>query len=751
MKNKIIVISLMVTLIVSSLIIFILSNHIKDNKALVKDIVNKEALAYFNNILSTRHWNARYNGVYVKQEEGITPNEYLKDNQTYTKDGQLLIKIDPSSMIREISEISNKTNKNYLKITSLNPLNPNNNVDEFEKRALLFFEKNTEERFFSEISEDFSRYNFMGSLKVTKSCLECHIEQGYKEGDIRGGIHISIPTNTYFEKLSEIETEHNYLVIGILFTALIIFILFLWFINKFFYIQETIKRNYKYISNLKKRNDELLSRYEYAVDGTTDGLWDWNLKTNEIYFSKNWKKMLGYEDDEIENDISEWEKRIHPDDKEQAIKDIQNNNNKVTEYYQNIHRLKHKNGTWVWILDRGRTHFDKDGNAKRMVGFHSNITEIKNLEISLADTKQELTQLKIVIENAPIGIMIVNTKANITYVNPSFCEASGYTKLELIGLNPKILRFDEDDDLYAELWKTIKNKKTWGGVIRNKKKNYSDYWSTVTILPILNQEGNIISYLSLWREITKEVYLQKMLNEKEELMLSQSKNAAMGEMISMIAHQLRQPITTISMNANNIIADIELEMFNAEETKKIALNISEQTQFLSKTIDDFRNFFKEDKNIDEFKFKILFDELSSIILASLKNNDIEFNVVCDKDIIIKTFKRELLQVLLNIIKNAKEALTEESIEKKVINVEVEDLDTKIKITISDNAGGIKQENLDRIFDAYFTTKDEYNGTGLGLYMSKMIIEKHLSGSLEVRNNNQGAEFTIILYKSCEIE
>lgn len=742
-KNRIIIVFFLVTTIISFLLIIFLSNHMQQSKKLVKDIVKKEALAYFNSIISTRHWNANYDGVYVKQKEGKLPSKYLEDNHIYTKDGELLIKIDSSSMIRELSEISNRTNKNYFKMTSLNPLNPKNKIDEFEKKALEFLEKNTSERFFSEISEDSSNYNFMASLRVTKSCLQCHVKQGYKEGDIRGGVRISIPTDEYFKKLKKIEREHEYLLIGIFIIALIVFFLFLWFINNFFSNQEIIEKNYKYISNLKKRNDELLTRYTYAVDGTTDGLWDWNLETNEIYFSKNWKKMLGYEENEIKNNVEEWKKRIHPEDKEQVIKDILDNNNKVTEYYQNIHRLKHKNGTWVWILDRGKTHFDNNGKAKRMVGFHSNITEIKNLEISLADTKQELKQLKIVMENAPIGIMIIDSEDKISYVNPSFCESSAYSKTELIGLSPKILK-------YEELLKMIKHKKTWGGIVKNKKKDGDDYWSTVTVLPILNKEGNILNHLTIWREITKEVYLEKKLNEKEELMLSQSKNAAMGEMISMIAHQWRQPITTISMSANNIIADIELDVFDASETKKIAEIISTQTQFLSKTIDDFRNFFKEDKGIDEFKFKSLFNELSSIILASLKNKDIELKVFCDENILFRTYKRELLQVLLNIIKNAKEALVEEHIDNKFIKVLVEDLDYEIKITISDNAGGIKEENLSKIFEAYFTTKDEFNGTGLGLYMSKMIVEKHLAGSIDVKNNDLGAEFTIILFKSCQI-
>ncbi len=247
------------------------------------------------------------------------------------------------------------------------------------------------------------------------------------------------------------------------------------------------------------------------------------------------------------------------------------------------------------------------------------------------------------------------------------------------------------------------------------------------------------------REITKEVYLEKELREKEELMLSQSRNAAMGEMISMIAHQWRQPITAISMSANNIIADIDLEMFEEKEIKKIAENISSQTQFLSKTIDDFRNFFRKDKLPNEFEFKELIDELSSIMLASLKNNGIEFRIEdIDGNLKLKTYKRELLQVLLNIVKNAKEALCEKDIENRYIDLKLVKVNDKFKLIISDNAGGIKEENLDKVFNAYFTTKDDFNGTGLGLYMSKMIVEKHLNGSLKAYNNEEGAVFEIII-------
>ena len=550
---------------------------------------------------------------------------------------------------------------------------------------------------------------------------------------------ILTPDFKHFEKLFTI----------ILINTLSAFSIFALLINSIFFNHKMIKEKNEEIKALKEKNDSYLNRYHYAIEGTTDGLWDWNLETDQVYFSRNWKKMIGYEDNEIENKLEEWEVRVHPDDKEHAIKDILDNNNKVTDYYQNTHRLRHKDGSWIWILDRGKTYFNKKGKAIRMVGFHSNITELRNLEINLADTKQELNQLKMVVDRADIGIIITDIQGEMVYVNPCICRVSGFKKEELIGKNPRILKFKEDsnDEKYSDLWSTIIRKRIWGGIFRNRKKDGNEYWQTATIIPIIDKHKNISNYLGITREITKEVYLEKQLRENEELMLSQSKNAAMGEMISMIAHQWRQPITTISMNANNIIADIELETFNENEIKNIAEDISIQTQFLSNTIDDFRNFFKTDKEVNDFEVKSLFDELSRIILPSLANNNISFNINCESKIRIRTYKRELLQVLLNIVKNAKEAFSQRNINNKenVITIVVEGLDDKVNIIISDNAGGIPEDIIDQIFEPYFTTKEEFNGTGLGLYMSKIIVEQHLDGILNVRNRVDGAKFTITLH------
>jgi len=868
LKNK--VISIGVFILIFTIVNLMVFQHFKRLKnesiTFLNTMIETEAKTLFENITATRQWNNEIGSVYVTQENGLKPNPYIIDGTLKTKEDKTLIKINHAWMTKQISEISNKINKHTFHMTSLKPLNPNNKPNSFETEALQYFEKNKNQKFYARFTNDFSNFEFMGSLKVKPSCFACHYSQNYEIGDIIGGISINIPTTSYQKKFEIIENRNDKFLLIMVTASILIFISSLFAILNFFNKKEVLLKNYKQLKDLKEENDILIKRYKYALEASQIGIWDWDLKTNEVYFDKNWKEMIGFKEDELPNLLESWDARVHPDDKDKAIFDIKNNHEKKTKFYKNMHRLKHKNGSWIWIYDKGRTYFDKDGNPIRMIGSHSNITQIKELELKLLEkeqnlslaqeiahmghwkyylnedkfivsdtlktliglkdekigyddfkklihpedlqdfilihkkalnsckkrdlqyrlkkhnsdeyiyineyiscisplidnenkiflgTIQDITHLKdlekdlnlfsTIINNSPLSIIVTNIKGEIIYVNPYFTKTSGYEKSEVMGKNPSFLKSTRmDQAVYKDLWETISNKKTWGGIFRNLTKKKKEYWESALIIPILNEKNEISNYLGIKREITKEIYLKEKLEEKEELILNQSKHAAMGEMISMIAHQWRQPITTISMSANNILADIELDMLNDEEVKKFAEQISVQTQYLSNTIEDFRNFFRQDKSVETVSLKTLFDDTKAIIFASLKNNNINLNLNFDETITISTFRRELVQVLINLIKNAKEALQENEIKEKIIDVDIEQINQDIVIKISDNAGGIKEEIIDKVFDAYFTTKDEQNGTGLGLYMSKLIIGKHLKGQIEAYNNPKGATFKIVL-------
>ena len=235
------------------------------------------------------------------------------------------------------------------------------------------------------------------------------------------------------------------------------------------------------------------------------------------------------------------------------------------------------------------------------------------------------------------------------------------------------------------------------------------------------------------------------LKQKDELLAKQSRFAAMGEMIAMIAHQWRQPLTGMGMITNNMLLDIDLEDIDSKRFTTNLEVINKQINYLSNTIDDFKDFFKSNKNYEEINLNTIVTESCQIIQTTLKQNSISVNQNENENIKnIKTLKNDLVQIILNLIKNAMDAYIENEISPRDINIEIiQDLkNTTLKI--SDNAGGIPKDIIDKIFDPYFSTKSEKNGTGLGLYMSKMIVQDHLCGDLLVDVKGSSTTFSIII-------
>ena len=250
--------------------------------------------------------------------------------------------------------------------------------------------------------------------------------------------------------------------------------------------------------------------------------------------------------------------------------------------------------------------------------------------------------------------------------------------------------------------------------------------------------------IGFMRDITEKKELQSELKQKDEIMLAQSRQAAMGDMISMIAHQWRQPITAIGMSAQNMQLDIEMDDIDSKRFDTKLSKIVELTAFLSKTIDDFRDFLKPNKKPNTQMLSKIIKGTLSIIEKSLENNNITLKESLQDDTEITTYSNEVIQVLINIINNAKDIIKIKDINNGIICLNISHDNETAKFEICDNAGGIPEDILPRIFEPYFSTKEEKGGTGLGLYMSKMIIEKHLKGIIDVHNNDEGACFSITI-------
>ena len=241
------------------------------------------------------------------------------------------------------------------------------------------------------------------------------------------------------------------------------------------------------------------------------------------------------------------------------------------------------------------------------------------------------------------------------------------------------------------------------------------------------------------------------LLQKENILNHQSKMAAMGEMIENIAHQWRQPLSVISTVATGAKLKKELGLLNDDEFYETMNIINNSSQHLSNTIDDFRNFFNNDKEVVLFDITIPIEKVLYLISTKLKNRNITVIKNC-KEIFVTGLENEFIQVILNIMNNAMDAFENKNNDNKFILIDAYNNDKDVIIKIKDNAGGIEKNIIDRVFEPYFTTKHKSQGTGIGLYMSLEIIKKHMNGNLIVSNEEftyedilcSGAQFTIEL-------
>ncbi len=367
---------------------------------------------------------------------------------------------------------------------------------------------------------------------------------------------------------------------------------------------------------------KMTERYSFVVDGSLDGIWDWNIATGEVYYSPQWKAMLGYQDHELENIYGTWESRIHDDDKAAVIQDIQRCLKGEESNFENSHRLRHKDGHWITVRDRAHLYHDKEGNASRMAGFHTDITE--------------------------------------------------------------------------------------------------------------------------------QVRAEEELKFNEQIILQQSKMAAMGEMLENIAHQWRQPLNIIGLNITRLETDKLFGKQSDEVFEATVHNINDQIHYMSNTIDDFRRFFKQEKKEELFELDEAMNATLKLIETKIKSK----HIILIKDIDVVSvfgFRNALIQVFINILNNALFQLeTLENSEKRLLFINIEKRSEKITITVKDNGGGIDPAVEDKLFEPYFTTKHKSAGTGIGLYMSYEIIVKHFGGSITADNSEFdyegqhyiGAEFTI---------
>lgn len=287
----------------------------------------------------------------------------------------------------------------------------------------------------------------------------------------------------------------------------------------------------------------------------------------------------------------------------------------------------------------------------------------------------------------------------------------------------------------------------------------SVHWVNVTSKYYFDSNGRCVRLMGAVRDITRQKQLEESLQdysnilerkvtertaelrEKDQLLLQQSRLATMGEMINNIAHQWRQPLNVVGLYIQSLLVYYDNGNLDREFLKTITDDTMKLVNHMSQTIDDFRNFFKPDKDKEEFKITQVIESAIRLVDASFQDSHIKIVKNCADDTVAYGYPNEYSQVILNILSNAKDAILERKTENPVVSISSGMENGKSVVTISDNAGGIPEEIIFKVFDPHFSTKGP-QGTGIGLFMAKNIIEKSMNGSLMVINNEEGAVFRI---------
>ncbi len=382
--------------------------------------------------------------------------------------------------------------------------------------------------------------------------------------------------------------------------------------------------------------------------------------------------------------------------------------------------------------------------------------EILSRKKSEEELNKKKERLDAIFDTMNMGIVIIDNHGVIVDCNFTAAQLLGIAKEEYLShgiANDEFTAYRPDMSLFSKGERPVamvleRREPVYNTVMGIEKRDGSLLWITLDAVPLEDK-----SVLVTFGDITKLRDTEDKQKEQEKLLMQQAKLAAMGEMVGAIAHQWRQPLNVISYTTMNLGLQHKFGSLTEESLTKMLVNIDTQTQKMSSIISDFLGFFKPHKIKEEFFIVDAFNTVLDMMERQLANKNIKIAMCVDENRRFYGFKNELEQVILNIIVNARDAFTnKKELANRRIAIDIRHKAHQINIFIRDNAGGIDKGIINRVFEPYFTTKGDGEGTGIGLYMSKLIMQRSFDGDVVALNIEEnglvvGAEFELTINNS----
>jgi PAS domain S-box-containing protein len=488
-------------------------------------------------------------------------------------------------------------------------------------------------------------------------------------------------------------------------------------------------------------------RLSYVLDGSNDGFWDWELRSGHVKFSRRWASMLGYDLDELEPHVSSWERLVHPDDIECAKASVGAHLRGETDLYEGVHRARHRDGRWVWILDRGKVvERDAQGGPVRMAGTHTDITERKEAEAALEKSENRFRLLANV---TAIGIFQTGTQGQILFVNPTYLELTGLSEAEAYGPDGKMAIHPDDRERVVREWEeAVLAGASFSAEYRHRLPDGTVNWVRMFGTPFLDDAGAVAGYVGALVDITEPRALQSQLALASRL-------AALGTLVTGVAHEINNPLAAEMADqgmALEVVGEVRDRLNDSAPLDRKAeakildgavealRDAQEGGHRIARIVKDLAVFGRPDSERTRVRMlDVVNGALRWLPAAVARTASIQVEDGGAPDILASSGQIE--QVLVNLVTNAAWATPEGRRDTIVVRFGPGG-PGMARLEVVDHGKGIEPSILEQIFEPFFTTHavGVGKGMGLGLSISHAIVANH-GGTLTVTSEvGKGSTF-----------
>ncbi len=477
-------------------------------------------------------------------------------------------------------------------------------------------------------------------------------------------------------------------------------------------------------------------RWILAIDSAGHGVWDWNVPTGTVFFSHQFKTMLGFEDDEIGNSVTEWSGRVHPDDNAEVWAILTRHFEDDRYPYRSEHRVRCKNGEWKWILDQGRVvERDEEGRPLRMIGTHTDVTATRNVE-------ERLRILSLAVEQSPEAIVITDLEGRIEYVNANFVEVTGYPAEQVIGQNPRILASGRTPpETYAAMWAHLTSGRPWKGEFINTRRDGSNFVEYAYVWPVRDESGKPTHYLAVKADVTEKKrlgeeldhyrhHLEELVAERtaelaEAKLQAEAASRAKSSFLANMSHEIRTPMNAI-VGLTHLLRRDSTDVTMLDRLERIAGAAHHLLDVINSILDISKiEAGKLTLVAEDFPVAALLRQVAAFIREEARARNLGLTVEADGlPATVAGDASRLRQALLNFAANAVKFTERGGVALRGRILAEDDAGWLLRFEVEDTGIGIEPDVLARLFSLFEQadsgTTRRYGGTGLGLAITRQL-------------------------------